>query len=162
MRPAQLDPHEVEGVFGPIEQHDAARPEARQLARQLRSDRARAPRDEDRLPGDVVLHLIEVEPDRLAPQQVLQLHVPQLADFGALGEQILQRRQDLVLDARFGAAIDDAPQLRPVGGRNRDHQQLDVVVRCQAAQVADAAEHPHAVQRPAVRVRVVVDQAEHP
>ena len=160
MRPAELDPHEVEGVLRPIEQHDAARPEAGHLTRQLRSDRARAARDEDRLPGDVALHQIEVELDGLAPEEILQLHVSELPDFGALGEQVLQRRQDLTLDPGFGAAVDDAPQLRAVGGRNGDDQQLDVVVGRETAQVADSAEHPHAVQRPAVRVRVVVDQAD--
>ena len=37
-----------------------------------------------------------------------------------------------------------------------------MVVRHETAQVAHAAQHPHAVQRPAVRVRIVVDQADDP
>jgi len=81
-----------------------------------------------------------------------------LPDFGALLEQILQRREHLERDSGLGTAVDDALQLGAAGRRDRDDEQLDTALDGEAAQIADAAQHAHAVQRSPVRVPVVVDE----
>ena len=67
-----------------VEQHDPARPHARDLAAQLRADRAARARHEHRLPGQVGAHPVELHLHRLAAEHVLDAHLAHLArDRGA-------------------------------------------------------------------------------
>src|SRR5205823_3227394 len=82
----------------------------------------------------------------------------QLPGVGALWERSTQRREHLERDSGLGTAVDDALQLGVAGRRDRDDEQLDTALDGEAAQIADAAQHAHAVQRSPVRVPVVVDE----
>ena len=159
--PGHLEVREVERAFRPLEQHQALRPVGGDLARQLRADGPGPTGDEDGLAREVALHLREVELDGLAPQQVLDLDVAHLGDRGPAGEQVVERGDDLELDARLAAAVHDAPRLLGRRGTDRDHQQPDLVPLHQQRKAVGPAQDRHAVQGAAVGVGVVVDQAHH-
>src|SRR5207247_11118101 len=99
--------------------------------------------DEDGLAREVALNLREVELDRFAPQQVLDLDVAHLGDRGPAGEQVVERRDDLELDARLAAAVYDAPRLLARRGTGRDHEQPDVVPRGQQRKGSGPAQPRH-------------------
>src|SRR6266568_4767710 len=159
---AHLAGDEVQRALRPLEQHDAAGTEAGDLTGQLGADRAAGARDEDAAAAELSLHGPEVELDGVTPQQVVDLHLAQMAQGQRTARQeILQRRQDLALDARLGAAGDDAPHLLTRGRRDGDRQQLHLQASHQLAQAVRAAHHPHAVQRASVQVGGVVDEPDH-
>jgi len=66
-----------------VEQRELARRERGDLARQLGADRAAGAGDQDALVAEEVAHLVHVEHDRLAAEQVLDAHVAHLRERGA-------------------------------------------------------------------------------
>ena len=81
---------EVERTLRPFKQDEPGRAVRRDLTGKLRSDGASAARDEDRLAGDVTLHVGEIELDRLATEEVFDLDVPEVPDASPTGQQVLQ------------------------------------------------------------------------
>src|SRR5216117_1718599 len=80
IRLGDLEVGEVERVLGTLEQHQPRRPVGRDLARQLRADRAGPAGHEDRLARQVALDLFQLKGHRFAAQQVVDLDIAQLAD----------------------------------------------------------------------------------
>ena len=79
-----------------VDEHEAGRAEPRELAAELRADRAAGARDEHRLVLDVRRHEREVDLDLLAAEDVLDLHRPDLgAEVEVAGDQLVQARQRL-------------------------------------------------------------------
>jgi hypothetical protein len=153
-----LEVHEVERAFRLLEQQELRGAEARDLARELRADRSRTAGHHDDAAGDVVRHLLEVELHGLAAEEILDLHVPELAGLRATVEQVVDRRQDLEVDPRFPAAIDDAAHLLARGRRHGDDEHLHLIVHRDAEDVGRRTEHRNAMQRAAVRPAVVIEQ----
>ena len=159
---AHLAVDEVQRALGPLEQDDAAGTETGDLAGQLGADRAAGTGDQDAAAAELPLHGPEIQGHRLAPQQVVDLHLAQMTQLqGAARQQVLQRRQDLALDAGLGAARHDAPHDLAGGGRDSDRQQLDLESRPQLDQAVRTPQDRHAVQRAAVQVGGIVDEPDH-
>ena len=82
-----VDPEEV--VLGVIEHHDQLRPDARDLADELGPDRAAGAGDHHDLVLDVGADAVELHLDRLAAEDVLDLHLAQLAvELDAAAQQL--------------------------------------------------------------------------
>ena len=135
--------------------------EARDLARQLRSDRAARAGHQDHLARDIRRRDRDVECDWLATEQVLDPHLPHQPEVDLFGDQILERREDLELHAGFAAAGDELARLLHGRGRNGDDEQGGLMHRGEAPQFIGAADYGDAMQRSPVFHGVVVDQAGH-
>jgi len=125
-------------------------------------DRAPASGDQDGLAGEVALDFVQSDRHGLAAEQVLELDVAELPDFGAPGQQILQAGEDLERQLRLHAPLDDALQLGPRGGGDGDHEQLHAVCGRELRQSHSPTEHTDTVKRSPMSVGIVVDQADHP
>jgi hypothetical protein len=147
-------------VLRVVEQDQPPRVHARDLARELGADRPAGAGDQHGLAGQVGAVALEVHADRLAPQDVLDLHLAHLPhDVAAALQQLEDRGQgpdgDPALAA--GAHHPRAQRARRGGDRDRHLVGLDVVEH--AAEVgAGVAQHLHAVDALPAEARVVVDE----
>src|SRR5437773_4201733 len=82
---------EVEAALGPVEQDERLRLESGELARQLRSDRAGRPRDENTPAVDLPVDLIEVQTDLLTTEEVLRSDLLELTDLRLACEELVER-----------------------------------------------------------------------
>ena len=142
-------------------EHEPGRAEPGELAAELRADRPAGPGDEDRLVLDVRRDEPEVDLDLLAPEDVLDLHRPDLrSEVVVARDQLVQSRQRLDDDVLGEARLDDL--LADAAGRRRDRDQhlVRLVVPQQVLQVVGRAEHLHAVDAVAALARIVVDEAD--
>ncbi len=80
MRFAELQVNEVEGAFRLLDEHQTRWTEHGHLPRQLRADGACAARNQHHLAGKVRIDELQIEIDRCAPQQILDLHRAKLTD----------------------------------------------------------------------------------
>ena len=85
----------VERDFRQLEQHQRLRSQAQQLARQLRADRAAGAGDHHHLAPHIGGQQLQVGDDRIAPQQVLDVDRPEVADLHMARGDLLERRQGL-------------------------------------------------------------------
>jgi hypothetical protein len=85
--------------------------------------------------------MAEVECHHFAPQQVLDLNASELVGTLAPVQQLLQRGENLELDADSSAPIHDPAHYLLRGRRDRDHQQLDAVALDDLLQIVRGAEH---------------------
>ena len=149
--------HEVQPVLGVVEQHQLRGHEARDLSHQLGTDRTSGARHDDPLAAQEVAHLVHVEFDRLAAEQVLDTHVAHLGQRGAPLLQVGQAGQRLHAHLRLRAEAGDlAHDLR---GHRRvgDHDDLDLPLLQHARQVGDRAQHRDALDQVPGESRLVVD-----
>jgi hypothetical protein len=96
-----LDPEEV--VLGVVEEDQAPRRDARDLAAQLRPDRTAGARHQDDLAVEVGADAVDLHDHRVAAEEVLDLDLARLADEAAAGLQQLEdgrQRADGDLHAR--------------------------------------------------------------
>ena len=97
-----------ERVLGVVDQDDPLGAERRDLAAELRADRAAGAGDEHGLAGDVGGDRRDVELDGLAPEDVLDLDLAELArEVEVAGDQLVDARQRLHGDAGVAAGVDD-------------------------------------------------------
>ncbi len=89
---AELLLYRVQREFGDVEEHDPRRREARDLARELRADRAAGARDEDRLAVEKAVQARGVERHRVATQQVVELDLAHRRDADASRDDVPERR----------------------------------------------------------------------
>ena len=95
-----------DGVFAVPEHDDAGGLEAGELAAEFTADRAARPGHQDRLAGGQFAHLRHVGDDRLPPQQVLDLHLPQRGNRNAARQDIEHPRDGARPCARSMRRID--------------------------------------------------------
>ena len=104
---------------------------------------------------------VDVDLDRLAAEQVLHLHGPDLAgEVEVALEQLVEPRQRLDRDVRLLGHLDDALAHLARRGRDRDQHLVRVVVAEDPRQLVDRPEHAHAVEPHPPLARVVVDEAD--
>ena len=152
-----VDREEV--VLGVVEKHEQARPHARDLARELGSDRASGTGDQHDLVLEVCADAVELHHDGVAPEDVLDAHLAQLAgELDAAAQQLEDGRKRADGNVALAARSDDGPAQDAGSGRNRDdhlvglravEDRLDLVRRAQDLEAEQA--HPPLA-------RVVVDE----
>ena len=115
-----LDAEQV--VLGVVDQHEPPRRDARDLAAQLRADRAARAGDEHDLAARGRRRRGRAPSDRLAAEDVLDLHLADLADHRARRrlQQLEDRRQRADRDPAVGGRAHDPRAQRAGRGRDRD------------------------------------------
>ncbi len=153
-----LELGEVQGALRLLEKDQLARMESGDLASQLRADRAGAAGDQHHLPRQLAAHRRKVQVDYAAPQNILDLDIPQLRHPRAAVQQFLQRRHDLELDPGIHAGAHDRLQLLTAPRRDRDHQQLDLLANHQTLQLGRRADDRYPVDAHVPLAGIVVHQ----
>ena len=129
------------------------------LAAQLASDGAAAPRDHDHLVLHITQDGIQVHADGFPAQQILHLHVPQLAHAHLAVDQLVHARKGTQLTVGFLTDIQDIPDHRTGRGRDRDEDLVDIVKVGGFDDLVPAANHLDALDELAPFLPVVVDDA---
>ena len=134
---------------------------ARELTAELGADRPAGAGDEHGL----VLHVrgdrVDVDLDRLAAEQVLDLDgTDLLCEVEIAGDQLVQARQRLDGDVLGARHLDDPSALPARGGRDRDQELVGATVTEQVRQLVARAEHADPVHAEVLLARVVVDEAD--
>ncbi len=120
-----------------------------------------APGDEHGLVLDVRGDRVDVDLDRLAAEQVLDLdRADLLGEVEIAGDQLVQPRQRLHRHVLRAGHLGNAGALLAGGGRNRDQELVGSPVAEDVRQLVARAEHADPVQAQVLLARVVVDQAD--
>ena len=114
-----------EAVLSPSEQDEARRGEGDELTDDFRPDGAARAGDEDGSAPDVPGDLVEFEPDGLAVQQVLDLHVADAGDAHPAGEHLPDARDDAGGDVELRRPVDDGADDVPLRGGDGDQNFVD-------------------------------------
>src|SRR2546430_11033303 len=81
-------------VLGVVDQHQPPRSDPRDLPAQLRADRPASSRDEYDLTRKVCPHALELHPNRLTAEHVLDLHLAQLSGHSEMTRAVSQQLED--------------------------------------------------------------------
>ena len=131
------------------------------LTAQLAADGAAAAGNQHHLPGNVARQFIQVHPHRLPAQQVLGVHLPQLADADLSVEHLIDAGKHMDLTPGSGA---DVQNLFPGNGGSAGdgkHDLVDPVALHRFGNILPAAHNGDSAE-PAVYLRgVVVYDADH-
>ena len=147
--------------LGVVDEDDPPRADARDLTAELGADRPARARDEHGLAREVAGDLVEIDLDRLAAEDVLDLHGTQLAgEVHVAGDELVQARQRLDRHALLLGDVDDSLAQLSRGGRHRDQHLVGLAVSQHAAQLRGRPEHADAVDPEVLLARVVVEQAD--
>ena len=152
-----------EVVLGVVEQDQPARRDARDLAAELRADRAAGAGDEHDLAVEVRADAVELHPHRLAargcPRPATSRTWRTTVPAGL--QQLEDRRQRAHRDAALAARAHDARAQRARRRRDRDRHLVGLGLVEDARRGRSVrAEHAHAVDPRAPLERVVVDEAD--
>ena len=153
-----LDRHE--GVLGVVDEDDPARAERGDLAAELRADRAAGPVDEHGRAGDVRGDRRHVELDGLAPEDVLDLHLAELAgEVEVAGDELVDAGHRLHGHARVAARVDDPLADLARAGRDGDDDLVGPVVAPGGAGGPSVVpEHADPVEAHVLLAGLVVDE----
>ena len=147
-------------VLGVLDEHQPARPHARDLARELGADRAAGAGHEHHAPAQVGAHAVDLHAHRLAAEHVLHAHLAHLAhEVHAAGEQLEGRGQRAHRDAAVAAGGHDLLAQDARGGGDRDDHLVGLDVVEHARELVGRAEHLVAGHAHALLARVVVHEA---
>jgi len=156
----QVEPQVHQAVLAVIEGDEPRRPEAGELPAELRPDRAPRPGHQDRPSAHPFLDPLDVDGDRLAPEQVLDPHLADLPQRPLPGDKVGQRRDGAALDPRVLAELDNLPHEAGRRGGRGDQHLADAPLRDQARDVEGRAEHAEVLDPPPLLLRVVVHEAD--
>ncbi len=131
----------------------------RDLSAQLASDRAAPARHHDRLPPDIVQDRFHINLDRVAPQQILDIDIPKLADIDLAVHELVDAGQRAELAARLLADLDERLHRPAVRRRDRDEDLIDAVQGCVLHDPLTPADDLDPLYEPAPLILVVVDDA---
>src|SRR5439155_26919442 len=92
---------------------------------ELGADRAARARHQHAPAAERGLDTRVIEAYRRAPEEILDLYVPDPGLAGIAGEDVARRRHDPDRQAGLLADVDDLPDLAPAGRGDRDHELLD-------------------------------------
>ena len=107
--------------LGVVDEDQPRRPDARDLAAELRADRAAGAGDEHGVALEVRGDLVEVDLDLLAAEHVLDLDGTDLAgEVEVSRDQLVEPRQRLDPDPQLLRRLDDPPAHVARDGRHRD------------------------------------------
>ena len=142
-----------------VDQDDSSGAERRDLAAELRADRAARPGDEDGRPGDVGRDRRHVELDGLAPEDVLHLHLADLdGEIEVAGDQLVDAGHRLHGHAGVPARVDDSLADLARTGRDGDDHLVGAVVLQQPREVHRRSQHSDPVEPHVLLAGLVVDQ----
>ena len=144
-----------------VEQHDLARPDARDLAAQLGADRAARAGDQHDCILEVAADAMQIRVHGVAAQHVLDPHVAHVPpDVDRARQQFEHGRQRAHRDAAVAARRDDAhPQLARRRG-NRDDHLVGLCFVEDLWQLACRASNSHAADSKPLLERIVIDEAD--
>jgi hypothetical protein len=144
-----------------VDEDQPGRPGASRLPAELRADRAAGARDEHRLVAEVRRDLGEVDFDRLAAEDVLDLHRPDLrGEVVVAGDQLVQPRERLDRHLRVTGQLDHLLPHVARGGRDRDKHLVGPVVPEDVGELGGRAEDAYAVDAEVFLAPVIVDEAD--
>ena len=148
-----------EGVLGVVDEDDLPRAERGDLAAEFRADRTAGSRDEHGRAGDVRGDRGHVELDGLAPEDVLDLHLAELAgEVEVAGDELVHARHGLHGHARVAARVHDPLTDLARAGRDGDDDLVRPVVVQEPREVQGRAQHPDTVEAHVLLVGLVVDE----
>ena len=159
IRPPQLLLDGIGIIFIYIEDDQRLRIGFGDLPAELAADGSAAPGHQDVLPFQSGQDLVIIDLYLGAPQQVGNLHVPELADADFSVDQLVGRRYGLQLAARVLAYVEDGLLVRPGRGRDRIDDAGDPVLLYFLLDVVPVAHDRHALQHPSFFIQVVIDHA---
>ena len=157
----ELAPDLEQAVLGVLDQHEPLGADARDLAAELRADRAAGARHEHHLPAEVGADAIDLHAHRLAAEDVLDLHLAHLAQqVDAAREQLEDGGERPDRDAALAARGHDllAQDARRRGNRDDHLVRLGPVEH--ARELRGQALHLDAAEPDPLLARVVVDESD--
>ena len=110
--PPELQVDEVERRFCLVDEDELGRRVERDLARELGSDRAGGPRDQNCLAFQIRRQRRELELDRISTEKVFETDFPQLVDIGITFDNLANPGEQLEADVEALANLNDAAKLR--------------------------------------------------
>ena len=134
------------------------RRERRELAAELRADRAAGAGDDDGAAADVVGDALEVGLDLVAAEEVGLGGLAEVADAHLAAEQLAHRRHDLHVEAGAAGLAGELTDERTVAGGHGHDQRLGAEALGERRDVRAVAEHPDAADREVALAGVVVEQ----
>ena len=132
------------------------------LAAQLAADGTAAAGDHHHLAGDIPADLLQIHLNRVTAQQILQLHVPKLADTDLAADQLEHPRHRLHPAAGLAADVQNLLAVLSVAGGDGENDLIDLVLLHRIGDLLPPAGDLYTVQIPAALAGVVVDDAHHP
>ena len=132
------------------------------LAAQLAADGTTAAGDHHHLAGDIPADLLQIHLNRVTAQQILQLHVPELADTDLAVDQLEHPRHRLHPAAGLAADVQNLLAVLSVAGGDGEDDLIDLVLLHRIGDLLPPAGDLYTVQIPAALAGVVVDDAHHP
>ncbi len=153
-----FDPVKI--VFGQFENRQRRSTEPGYLTTQFRSDRTATAGDQHALAGNTGADRCPVELHLLAAEQILDRDLLQLTETRTSGNDISQTRHGSEWQSGFLAETDHALHLRTVRRGHRDQQHLCRRLASEVGQLAERAEHGHAMDARTADLRVVIEHAD--
>ena len=125
----------VERDLRQLEQHQPRRGLPQDLAHQLRADRAAGAGHHHRFAADAARQQVRARRHRIAAEQVLDVDRAQVADGGAAGGEILDRRQRLDADGKLLQPLQDGWRSRRCDSGSARITSLHVLALDQAGEL---------------------------
>ena len=160
MRALQLHLNIICIVFVNIKNDELLRVLRRSLTAKLAADAAAAARDEHDLILDIPGDLVQIDPHRVAAQQVFNIDLTDLLDIHLAVGDLVQTRQRAQAAAGLLADVQNVQPLLARGGRDGEDDLLHIVFPRSPRNIRRAADDAHAAQVAAALGRIVVNDAD--
>ena len=132
------------------------------LPAQLTSDRSAAPGDEHLLALHIAEDRIQIHLDRISAQQVLHIHIAELAHIDLAVHQLIHARQRPQLTVRLLCDLNDLLDGTASGRRDRNDDLIDLMKRRILDDLVPAAHNLDALDISSPFLRIVIDDAPDP
>lgn len=155
----ELDVYKIEVAFRPLEQDEQLWSKGGQLPAKLRADRAPRPGHEDSLPLELLSEPVEIQPDRLPPEEILRPHFLEPPNPRLALKQLVKGRNGLEGHPALPAPLKDPPPLLPRGRRDGDKDFLNLPRPAQLRQGVNRSHHLNAVDSPPLLPGIIIHEA---
>ena len=129
------------------------------LATQFRTDRARSPGYHYHLACKVPAHRLQIESYRVAPQQVLDINIPQLINGHTSFGQVTQARNGFEFPSAGLAPLNDPAHSQTGHRRHGNKNFCHRICGCHGGQLVNRPNHLDAVQANSLLRSIVVNAA---
>ncbi len=147
----------VKRQFGHLEQDQAARRQAQDLAAQLGADGAARTGDQHTLAADARPKQVRIRRHGIAPQQIADIDLTQLVDVRLAGDQVGQMGERLHVHAQLLQSGEHFAPPAPGSRRHCKQDPLDIEPAHQVGQQLRRV-HPEPVDVAALKILLVVDE----
>ncbi len=151
----------VQGQFRQFEEHQFLRFKACNLAAQFRTDRAACSAHHHDLPRQQPMQAAVIEPDGIAPQQIIKLNPPQARHGHPASHQIFERGNGENVEPRPGTNVGDHFPDIMVGRRQRQHHVIDIHAARKAGDIFQRSQNGNTLHEAPLLFAAVVQQSHH-